>query len=58
MVSPVVPISILLNQLFSWLPAGLWLFVWAVIAVAFFSVLVKILSVILDWVFKFIDIFT
>ena len=49
---------ILLKQLFSWLPASLWLFVWAVLAVAFFSIVVKLLSVVLDWVFKFIDVFT
>ena len=49
--------AILLRQLFSWLPGSLWLFVWAVLAVAFLVVIVKMLSVVLDWVFKFIDIF-
>ena len=48
----------LLTQLFSWLPGSLWLFVWAVLAAAFFSVVIKLLSIVLDWVFKFIDIFT
>lgn len=48
----------LIEQLFSWLPGSLWLFVWAVLAVAFFSIVVKLLSVVLDWVFKFIDVFT
>lgn len=54
----VAPFAILLNQLFSWLPPSLWIFVWAVLAAAFLSIIIKLLSVILDWIFKFIDIFT
>lgn len=53
-----MPFTLLLDLLFSWLPATLWLLVKAVIATAFFSIIVKLLSVVLDWVFKFIDIFT
>lgn len=50
--------SVLLKQLFSWLPGSLWVFVWAVLAVAFLSIVIKLLAIILDWIFKFIDIFT
>lgn len=50
--------TLLLELLFSWLPNSLWIGVWAVLAVAFFAVVVKILGIILDFVFKFIDIFT
>lgn len=50
--------EILLQLLFSWLPSSLWLGVWAVLATVFFIVVVKLLGIILDFVFKFIDIFT
>lgn len=48
----------LIKQLFSWLPDSLWFFVYAVFAVAFLSIVIKLLAIVLDWVFKFIDIFT
>ena len=50
--------AVLLKQLFSWLPTSLWLPVFAVLAAMFFSIVVKLLGIILDWIFKFIDIFT
>lgn len=50
--------ELLIKQLFSWLPTSLWLGVWAVIAVALFVVTVKLLALILDFIFRFIDIFT
>lgn len=48
----------LLKQLFSWLPGSLWLCVFAVLSAAFLSIVIKLLAVILDWIFKFIDLFT
>ena len=45
----------LVSLLYSWLPAGL--FLPAVIGVAFLIIAVKILTVIFDFLFKFIDIF-
>lgn len=50
--------TLLLELIFSWLPGPLWLCVWAVLAVASFSIVLKLLGIILDFVFKFIDIFT
>lgn len=49
---------VLLKQLFSWLPGSLSLIVFAVLAAFFFVIVVKLLGIILDWIFKFIDIFT
>ena len=46
---------LLLDRLFSWLPLGLSVCVWAVIAAFFFSIVVKIVSVILHFFFSFID---
>ena len=43
--------------LYSWLPAGLWLPICAVIGVTFLIITVKILTIIFDFLFKFIDIF-
>ena len=48
----------LLELLFSWLPSSLWVCVCAVLGTMFFIVLIKFLGIILEWVFKFIDIFT
>ncbi len=47
----------LVAMLFSWLPIGLWLPVFAVISVAFLSIAIKILTIVFDFMFKFIDIF-
>lgn len=49
--------TLLLELLFSWLPTSIWLGVWAVLGVSFFIIVVKIIGIVLDWVFKFIDIF-
>lgn len=43
--------------LFGWLPAGLWIPVCAVIGVVFLIIAVKILTIIFDFLFKFIDLF-
>lgn len=50
--------TLLLQMIFSWLPGPIWLCVWAVIAVAFFIVVLKLLGIILYLIFKFIDLFT
>ncbi len=47
----------LVAMLFSWLPVGLWLPVCAVISVAFLAITIKILTIVFDFLFKFIDIF-
>ncbi len=47
----------LVAMLFSWLPIGLWLPVFAVISVAFLTVTIKFLTIVFDFLFKFIDIF-
>lgn len=47
----------LVAMLYSWLPIGLWLPVFAVIGVAFLAIAIKILIIIFDFLFKFIDIF-
>lgn len=47
----------LVAMLYSWLPIGLWLPVFAVVSAAFLAVTIKILTVIFDFLFKFIDIF-
>ena len=47
----------LVSLLYSWLPAGLFLPIAAVIGVAFLIIAAKILAVIFDFLFKFIDIF-
>ena len=49
---------VLLKQLFSWLPGSLWIPVFAVLAAFFFCIVVKLIGIILDWIFKFIDLFT
>lgn len=49
--------SIVLNLLFSWLPSPLKLCVMAIIAVFIFILLLKLVGIILDIVFKFIDVF-
>ncbi len=49
---------LLLQMTYSWLPLPLWICVWAVIAVAAFTVVLKLLGIVLDFIFKFIDIFT
>ncbi len=43
--------------LFGWLPAGLWIPVCAVIGVVFLIIAIKILTIVFDFLFKFIDIF-
>lgn len=47
----------LVAMLYSWLPAFMWLPVFAVISVAFLVVAIKILTIVFDFMFKFIDIF-
>lgn len=47
----------LVSLLYSWLPPGLFLPIAAVIGVAFLIIAVKILTIIYDFLFKFIDIF-
>ena len=47
----------LVSLLYSWLPPGLFLPIAAVIGVAFLIIAVKILTIIFDFLFKFIDIF-
>ena len=47
----------LIALLYAWLPAGLWLPICAVIGVSFLVIAVKILIIIFDFLFKFIDIF-
>lgn len=47
----------LVAMLFSWLPIGLWVPVFAVISVAFLAIAIKILTIVFDFMFKFIDIF-
>lgn len=47
----------LVAMLFSWLPAGLWLPVFAVISTAFLVIAIKLLTIVFDFLFKFIDIF-
>lgn len=47
----------LIAMLYHWLPAFMWLPVFAVIAVAFLSIAIKILTIVFDFMFKFIDIF-
>ena len=37
--------TLLIELLFSWLPGSLWFGVWAVMAAAFFVIMVKILSI-------------
>lgn len=49
--------TLLLELIFSWLPGPLWLCVWAVIAVAFFIIMLKVIGVVLDLIFRFIDLF-
>ena len=50
-------VALLIRQLFSWLPASLFLCVMAVFAVFFFIVFLKLISYVLDFVFDFIDFF-
>ena len=50
-------VALLLGRLYSWLPDSLGLCVWAVIAVFFFIVLMKLINFIFDFIFKFIDMF-
>ena len=50
-------VALLIRQLFSWLPASLFLCVMVVFAVFFFIVFLKLISYILDFVFAFIDFF-
>lgn len=47
----------LVGMLFSWLPVGLYIPVFAVISVAFLAIAIKILIIVFDFMFKFIDIF-
>ncbi len=47
----------LVALLFSWLPVGLYIPVFAVISAAFLAIAIKILTIIFDFLFKFIDIF-
>lgn len=47
----------LIAMLYKWLPSFLYIPVFAVIAVAFLTIAIKILIIIFDFLFKFIDIF-
>ena len=48
-------VVMLLQRLFSWLPASLGLCVWAVIATFFFIIVLKLVGVILDFILGFIN---
>ena len=48
----------LISSFFGWLPAGLSIPVFAVISVALLIILVRIILIVLDFVFKFIELFT
>lgn len=49
--------SVVLEYLFSWLPGGLWTPVWAVISVAFFIVLIKVVIALVEIISKVIFLF-
>lgn len=49
--------AVVLSLLFSWLPSPLKLCVMAVIAVFIFVLLLKLVVIVLDIVFKFIGVF-
>lgn len=51
-------LALLIRSVFAWLPAPIWVCVWVIFAVAMFTVLVKLIGIILDFFFKFIDLFT
>ena len=48
-------VALLLERLYSWLPGSLGLCVWAVIAAAFFIVIVRLIAFIFGFIFNFID---
>lgn len=47
----------LIGLFFSWLPSGLYIPAFAVISVVFLAIAIKLLTIIFDFLFKFIDIF-
>lgn len=49
--------TLLIELLFSWLPNSLWFGVWAVMAVAFFVIMIKILSILLNFLTKIFGLF-
>lgn len=50
-------LTALIASIFQWLPLPLFICVWAIVGAVIFSVLLKVVGIILDLVFKFIDIF-
>ena len=48
----------LISSFFGWLPAGIYLPVLAVISVALLIILVRIILIVLDFIMKFIELFT
>lgn len=50
-------LSSMFEFIFSWLPSGLWIPVWAVLAVAFFIIMIKILTTLVTIITKVIDLF-
>lgn len=49
--------TILLQLLFSWLPPSLWVGVWAVMAVTFLIIMIKIVTTLLELLGKVIGLF-
>ena len=49
-------VGLLIRQLYSWLPPGLFLCVIAVISTFFFVVFLKLITVILHFFFSFIEL--
>ncbi len=49
--------QILLEMLYSWLPLGLWIPVWAVLSVAFLIIMIKIITVLLNVFTRIISMF-
>ncbi|WP_283674563.1 hypothetical protein [Butyricicoccus sp. Marseille-Q5471] len=48
----------LLSSFFGWLPLGLWIPVWAVIAVSLLTLVIRIITIIADLVLRLIGAFT
>lgn len=49
--------AVVLNLLFSWLPSPLKICVMAIIAVFFFIVILKLVQIVIGFIFKFIGVF-
>lgn len=48
--------ALLLDRLFCWLPGSISVCVWAVFAVFFFIVFIKVIRFVFEFIFKFIDL--